>query len=513
MGTVRRFVQGGFLQTDIEKACWWNAVPQAMIPVHRQRPVFRLAGTALLAVVLALPSLACRTARQARPNILFIVVDTLRPDHLGCYGSRRPVSPAMDELAARSVRFSHALASAPWTLPSIASMLTGLYPSAHRATHIRTRLSLKARTLAERLKEQGYRTAGIVSHTFLSTYLNMNQGFEIYSEKEAQGEDHLSTPGVTDQALQVLRLFKQVHQPFFLFVHYFDPHYRYRRHPEVGFAPSRAGRLQGNESIEELRAYGDRLGHEEVDFLRDLYDEEIRYTDGGIDRLLRGLREEGFKENTVVILAGDHGEEFLERGWLGHTRTLYQELIRVPLLIGLPRRRQAGRVVEEAVSLVSLVPTILELAGIEVEPGAFQSPSLVPALEGSAEPSAILSEVDFVAYKRQDGVKEAHKKALIVGAMKLIRDESQGRLEMYDLVHDPAEVADLSQVRVQEAAAMDRRLEEMLRKIRLRRLDQEERKLDPEEIRHLEGLGYIGSDSAAPAAGKKPEAKGSGGSS
>ena len=163
----------------------------------------------------------------------------------------------------------------------------------------------------------------------------------------------------------MLRELAETERSFFLLVHYFDPHYDYVRHPRFNFAAERSGRLDGTQGISELQSLAD-LTPDEIAFLRDLYDEEVRHTDAGVGRLLDTLRELGLYDDALIIVTADHGEEFLERGWIGHTRSLYDELVRVPLIVRPPGGPPAPQVVDALVSLVSLAPTVLDYAGIDL---------------------------------------------------------------------------------------------------------------------------------------------------
>jgi len=443
------------------------------------------------AILLALLGLGC--GRQAaRPSFLFILVDTLRSDHLSAYGYERETSPALSRLAEAGVRFDRAYAPAPWTKPSVASMFTGQYPHRHGLNFVLEALPPEAVTLAERLSGAGYATAGAVSHVFVAGRNGLDQGFARYDAAEAGGHSHVSTTGVTRRAKKLLASFAG--EPFFLFVHYFDPHYEYRRHPEFAFAAESVGRLRGGEDIHALRAMGADLAPDEVRFLRDVYDEEIRFTDAGIGALLGELDDLSLADDTIVIVAADHGEEFFERGWLGHTRTVHEEVIRVPLVIRIPGGDARARVVATPVSLVSLAPTILDFAGIEVPDGEFQGPSLRPLIEGSgaAEPQPVRSEVKYVVLNRdpRQAEKEAFKYALIRGRHKLIKDFKAKRLELYDLDEDPGERRNL-------AAERPELLRELL--VELRRTqyrgpepaDTQPAELAPRAAALLRGLGYI----------------------
>jgi len=431
-------------------------------------------------------------AEPAPPNFLFILVDTLRIDHLSAYGYERETSPALSRLAGESVRFDRAYAAAPWTKPSVASMFTGQYPHRHGVNFVLDPLPPEAVTVAERLSEAGYATAGVVSHIFLAGKNGIDQGFDHYDSAEAGGHSHVSTTGVTRRAIDLLAGFGS--EPFFLFVHYFDPHYEYMRHPEFGFAPESVGRLRGGEDIHDLRAMGADLSREEVGFLRDVYDEEIRFTDGGIGELLASLEARGLADDTIVIVAADHGEEFFERGWLGHTRTVHEEVIRVPLIFRIPGEPAGGRVITAPVSLASLAPTILDFAGVAAPDGNFQAPSLRPLLAGkpAAEPAAIRSEVRYLVLNRRNpqAEKEAFKYALIRDRYKLIKDFQAGRFELYDLSEDPGELHNL-------AAERPELLREMvveLARTQSRGPDTDaaaSAELDPRDAKLLRDLGYI----------------------
>ena len=300
----------------------------------------RAAGTDLamlqriIGLALLLFSVVGGCSPTPRSNALLIVIDTLRADHLGCYGYPRNTSPAIDALAREGTRFARAYSAAPWTMPSVASIFTGLYPSAHGATSVQMPLPDSVTTLAEVVKAHGFATSGVVSHNLVSKEtLNFGQGFDVYFEDEAKGHAHVSTPGVTKQAIERLQYHASQDEPFLLFVHYFDPHFDYQNHAGIDFAAPRRGRLTGREPYARLKKLFPRLRKEEVEFIRDLYDEEIRLIDGGVGRLLSELSMLGLDDTTVVVLTADHGEEFGEHGSIGHTRSLYEELVHVPLII------------------------------------------------------------------------------------------------------------------------------------------------------------------------------------
>jgi arylsulfatase len=201
-----------------------------------------------------------------------ILVDTLRADHVGSYGHHRETSPAIDALARDAVRFARAYASAPWTKPSVASMLTGLHPSAHTVLQLERSLPQSARTLAERLGEAGYATGAVISHHVIGSEYGFDQGFDHFVEDQGQGHMHVSTPRVTEQATALLDTLAAQRAPFFLLIHYFDPHFLYLRHPEYGFAGERPERIRWKAGISGLRRLDPPATEEEIAYLEAAYD-------------------------------------------------------------------------------------------------------------------------------------------------------------------------------------------------------------------------------------------------
>ena len=410
-------------------------------------------------LLVAAAALACSEA--APKNAVVIVVDTLRRDHLGAYGYARDTSPHLDTLAAEGTRFDRAYATAPWTQPSVASMLTGLHPGSHGADRLLRSLPAAARTLPEILAAEGYATGCVVSHFLVGPRFGFDQGCETMIHGSALGVSAFSTPGVTERGTELLEAWALERRPFLLWLHYFDPHYEYRRHPGTGFAAGAVGRLDGEQSVAELRSLAPPPSDAEAGFVRDLYDEEVRFTDAGIGRLLRRLEHIGLAKQTVVVVVADHGEEFWERGWLGHTRSLHDELLRVPLVIRAPGA-PAGRVATAPVSLVGLVPTLLELLDIETDT-SFQAGSFASLVTGTGrrfEPEPVLGETEFWRQALDERVSPAvrdrgalravgaddlvRRQALVQGRHKLIRDPATGAVELYDLERDPEERDDLA---------------------------------------------------------------------
>jgi len=433
---------------------------------------------------------AC-SSEAPRPNVLMIVVDTLRDDRLGCYGSGLETSPAIDGLAASGALFENAYAPSPWTKPSVASILTGKYPSGHGLTGLDAKLPKGARSIAERLKAAGYATAGVVSNKLIGGF---SRGFDTFDKSEAKGPNHVSARGVTNKAIKLMKGLSARKKPFFLYVHYFDPHVDYKAHPQLGFTPNDVGRLDGTQSWNELHELRNDLTPEEVKYVRDLYDGEVRYTDDFVGELLVSLDALELTDNTIVAFTADHGEEIFEHGNIGHTRALYEELIRVPLIIRAPGVAPGTRL-EHSVTLVSLVPTILDLARVPANAKEFQSISLSKRLTGGEQPSteaSIFAEVDFVPPKKgKVPVGLTRMKSLKVGRYKIIADELKGTFAIFDLLEDPDELVDIADEDPERLASLKKKLEFAITQSKRGALEADTEELTEEEIQSLEELGYL----------------------
>jgi arylsulfatase A-like enzyme len=439
---------------------------------------------------LLLAGVACetpdRSARDQPPNIVLILVDTLRADHLGFAGYERPTSPAIDRLAAENLVFENAIAPAPWTPPSVASIFTGLYPTAHgvqahlydeeregpEAPPMRGEiLADELPTLAEVLQDHGYQTMAIVTNPWVADYLGFAQGFAHYWQF-----DDGPARSVTAGARSLLNKAQSGSEPFFLYLHYMDPHVPYDPPPQ--FAGTFRGRLAGYEDLPDEEA--DRFNR---------YDEEILSVDAAIADLVRHLRDSGLYDDLVLVFIADHGEQFFERGERGHGYTLHAEEVRVPMIVRAGGRRGS---VGTAVSLIDLYPTILRLAGV-AKPPPGQGHSLFEALD-RREAEGVVTEMtrwqNAKAYVRHDGYKlilrfDADYTALVSPETGLRGDA------LYDTRKDPFERSSLSdRVLAQELeAAFWKVYSESAR--RRATLGVETAPLTDETIEKLRSLGYV----------------------
>jgi len=429
-------------------------------------------------------------APPERPNVVLIVVDTLRADHLSSFGYSRPTTPNLDRLAAESVVFRNAQSAAPWTTPSVGALFTSQYPSALGIGSQPGPIGERFPTLAELLKADGYNTQGIISVSMLTSKLGFGRGFDGYDESACAERSESSSPQVTDAAIRFLR--ERGDEPFFLFVHYFDPHYNYLLHPEHDFFPDYQGRLESGTPIQLI--WRDRLAFDaaDLDYLRALYDSEIRFTDDHVGRLLDELDELGLLDRSLVVFTADHGEEFMERGWIGHTRSLHRELLHVPLMFRLPGG--AAGTVEEPVGLVDVLPTVLDRLGLPI-PEGLEGTVLPLAEPFRVQPRAIFAETSNPQIHQPGRVRPIDLKSMVYGRTKLIYDGVSRSAELYDLAEDPAESTDLAASQQDRAARLLGVLESWVAQARLKREGQStesiEELLTDEQLEELRSLGYI----------------------
>ncbi len=415
-----------------------------------------LGAVAALTVVL-FGAGSCGPVRGDRPDIVLIVVDTLRADHVGAYGHHRVTTPHLDALASRGVLFENAWSTAPWTLPSVMSIHTGLYPADHRVENDGLKLGAEVSTLAEQLSAAGYETAAFVSHVYVSRPFGFARGFDTFEDFGISRPGYRPEAGmeptadiVTDAALA--HLGRRSRAPLFLFVHYFDPHWPY--HPPPGyrdlFPNDYEGELDASyDSISRFQDPAVRLPEDYREFLETRYDGEIRFVDEMIGRLLEAIDERAW-----IIVTADHGEEYKEHGSMGHGRQLYEESIHVPLVIAGPpaqgekKNGEGGRRIASPVSGVDIHPTILDLAGI-AEPGSRRrGVTLRPAFRGGG---ALPANRPLVSATIR---LNAYRTAVRLDRLKLIRFMDRDRSELFDLEADPAERHDLAARRPDDRRAL-----------------------------------------------------------
>lgn len=425
---------------------------------------------------------SCRN--EKRPvNVVLIVVDTLRADHLGCYGYTRSTTPHIDRLAAESVLFKNAYSLSPWTTPSVASLFTSQYPSVLGYRVYPIELDETFRTLAEIFKRNGCITGGIISNVFLSAKLGFGQGFDTYDEEASLGIEGISSPAVTEKAISFLK--KNRNDNFFLYLHYNDPHYNYHLHQNYDYDPEYRGQLFGGQSIHEIREALPGLGEEDIAYINALYDSEISFTDEHVGLLLQTLKELDLYDKTMIVFTADHGEEFAEREdpWIGHAIKVYQEMIRVPLLIKKPGN-ETLLTVEDNVGLIDVAPTLVKSLKLKARRD-FEGIAI--NLEKGVRPKK--------TYIVSETLREANKHSVIFKGWKYIFDQEKNKKEFYDLEGDPGELNNLAKKMRDKTREYEQMLYDWSNSTfeKRNRLRSESRipEFSEEQIEILKSLGYI----------------------
>jgi arylsulfatase A-like enzyme len=420
---------------------------------------------------------------QKPANVVLIVIDTLRADHMSCHGYSRKTTRNIDKFAHDSVFFKNAISQAPWTTPSIGSIITSQYPSVLGIEESPVKIDDRFITIAEIFKENGYITQGIISHSYLSSGLGFDQGFDAYDQENSKGGTHISSPSVTQKAISFVKEHKD--KNFFLFLHYFDPHRDFFMHDEFNYFRDYKGGLYSGQSCGELRKLAPKMSSDDMKYMLALYDSEISFTDKYIGHFFDELKKLGLYDNSLIILTADHGGEFCERPgfWIGHTKTLYQEQIHVPLIIKLPEK-SIKKTIEEYVGLIDLMPTILNLSGLKI-PDEYSYDGIVIDLndEKKLRNRNIFSETKRVK-KLQCVIKDGWK---------LIRYMKLQNQELYDLENDLAELKDLTRQDEEKLSEMNSYLIDWNLNIKSKKSLTKalKPKFTEEERRHLRSLGYL----------------------
>jgi arylsulfatase A-like enzyme len=471
----------------------------------------RVASGALLALVIPSLLLLDRstaatppTARPlAVPRVILLSIDTLRADSVACSGAPEVRAPHLDALAGESLCFSQALSPSAWTLPAMASVMTGVSPQVHGALHLRSRVPEGLPTLAEVLRRSGYRTAAFVSSTVLGPQSNLAQGFDEFhawpgpwlgrslgaslltARVPRFRPDEAPPPALADAVTGWLG--KHRDEPFFLWVHAFDPHAPYgppRRHLR-GRTPPPGGRWRFEGWDEEAIRAGTWVPTAaERDWIRQLYLAEVRWVDETVGRLLADLKRLGLYDDALIVVLADHGEEFWEHGAYGHGHTLYDELLHVPLLTKLPRSERTGRLTTP-VSTASVFSTVLDACKLRLPTGHPAASSLLAVpTEGPTSPILSLGLNRF-----------EDRSAVRFGRFKYIRWMTSGKEELYDLERDRGEAVNLAETSPSEVAEARRLLasfEAEARQARqlLRLPDGETAEIDDKTLERLRSLGY-----------------------
>jgi arylsulfatase A-like enzyme len=478
--------------------------------IRRLAFALRLASLLALAVVLGgVPG--CGAGAPPPPNVLLVSIDSLRADHVHAYGHERETTPTIDRLAGEGARFETVIAASSWTLPTHMTLLTGLSPEAHGVTSSTRALSPEALTLAEVLHANGYHTAGFVSGPYLRRIYGFAQGFDVYDESVVANGHLASQHGATSPRLTHLVLdhlnawaATDPRPPFFVFVHMWDVHYDYAPPPpyDTMFDPDYTGTVTATDYIRNRDIRKD-MAPRDLEHVIALYDGEIRYTDGYLGRIVDRLAALGVLENTVVVVTADHGDEFFEHGHKGHGPQLYDELLRVPLVVRFPPRVAPGQVIHRQVRQMDVASTILGLVGIAPPSGfAGTHPAavdLAPWITGGAASPRIAPLRAYASTASYDGAGRGALTAVRTLTAKYIEMPAQPvRSQYFDLRRDPGEHANLLSPFVRATRVPRPAIEALRADVQRWNASQQgggklshEIELDPDQRVRLLQLGYI----------------------
>lgn len=453
-------------------------------------------------------------------GVILIVADTLRRDHLDPWGYERSTAPVLSSLASEGTILADNISQGTWTKVSISSILSSLYPSTHGIYDIPHRLPASVTTLAEAFREAGYATLHTSSVTFSGRNSNLQQGVEVLHERFSVDDlgDYRSKTAraYVDRLLPWLDTHRD--QPFFVFLHVFDPHSPFRpfdpydrrwlSDAEVSDHELSLAKVEkvvdifhGLPTAEELEKAGGVDAEAFVKAEKAWYDGSIRAMDAEIRRVVEKLEELDLLDDTLIAFVSDHGEEFLEHGRHWHGHSVYGEMINVPMMLRWPGVVPAGLVVESTTQSIDLMPTILELARLPV-PEEAQGRSLVPLMADGADGHRSGAASEPVFSERREPPGEADEGspdayAVIHEGWKLIwnvevRDE-RPEFELFDHAADPLDLENLAEAHPDRVASLRKLIEEWREEAESARVSDEglAESLSPEELEQLRALGYV----------------------
>jgi arylsulfatase A-like enzyme len=428
-----------------------------------------------------------------KPNVIIYLIDALRADHLGCYGYQKPISPNIDAFAKDAILFENAIAQAPWTKPSIASIFTGLGPAAHGVDDGVSALPAEATTLAEILRAAGYYGAAFITNINAGSTFGFDQGFVDFvhlSEGKNKRKYYQSSEQINQKVFAWLEN-KERQVPFFLYIHTMDTHAPYT--PPPSFREKYASAVKNPDigSTSQLQALVKRkmpVTQTLVNNLVSLYDAEIAFNDHNFGIFLQKLRQRGLYDESLIILLSDHGEEFYEHGSWEHQKTLYAEMLNIPLIIKFPSSSATGKKrIQHMAQHIDILPTILDSVGIQI-PQYVEGQSLLALLSPDAKEKS--------SRRAFSHLKVAHNQgsSVIEHPWKLIRrsgsERREHKLELYDLRQDPSEKVNLVQ-KYPEVASYLLSLIETHERSGDRRLKPGKVVIDEELRERLKALGYV----------------------
>lgn len=449
------------------------------------------------------------------PDVFVIVADTLKSSALSCYNPDARPTPFIDGLAADSVVFDRAISPSPWTLPSMVSIMTGLAPQAHQTNTVASVLPKEAHTLAERLRDSGYRTGAFGHNGFLMRWRNLSQGFDTYNFTPRERRDRLFRTRLlnivfpwalkeTGEAKHLNRfalhwLEDNSERRLFLWMQYFDVHLPYDPNWEDLLEKNPPPGMTNYFNDEDGVRRGDiTFSEDQKSWVESLYLAEVHRLDRDIGDFLAKLKALGLYDDAIIIFTSDHGEEMWEHGGFEHGHTLYDELIRVPFFVKLPGSKRAGERMPHLIAAHSIMPTVLEYCGVMYDPAEFSVPTIRPLLEErySDWQGQPVFSMGMLYSDEREGVT--------TGRMKYVRWTDKARTEeLFDLEADPNEQNSLTKNGAVDLEPYRKLLAEHAEKsaaLGALHLSSggEEVDLRPETIESLQGLGYLGGKRKSP---------------
>jgi arylsulfatase A-like enzyme len=434
--------------------------------------------------------------RDDRPHVVVVLIDTLRRDALGCYGSTAGATPRIDAVAAEGVRFDQALSTSGWTLPAVGSLLTGTWPMIHGGLGKKTTLTPirdEVPTAAEVLKEAGYRTVAVANAAFVSPLLHLDRGFDVFDHRYAYNQEVRRADESIDAALR--QIGNGDSAPVFSLIHLFDPHLDYDP-PAAWRSRFTGGRTEPAPPLGRQMCLGaaeagtdGRPTPGSLEYIRGVYLGEVGFVDAQVGRLVDGLKAAGLWDDTLLVITSDHGEELWDHGGFEHGHTLYDELIHIPLIVKLPKKAAPDpRVVDAQVRILDVMPTAFELAGIAT-PDSFVGRSLLPLVRGDESGDRVgFAEATLYGAEKLSWRTATHKVVYTAGG------PGQESVELYDRIADPAEQVDIASSDPERTRRLMSELDAFVKELALQASTMS--KLQPTllsqaEIERLKSLGYI----------------------
>ena len=453
--------------------------------------------------------------RGRRPNVLLIVLDTARADRFSCVGYERKTSAHIDKLALEGAIYESAYATNFWTLPSHASLFTGLYPTQAGATSETLQLPLSNTTLAEMMKQAGYGTAAFVCNTWVSAERGFAKGFDEFHEmwRPANQSQVAPQPGWPERAtlrkvLGWLDQQKAAGNPFFVFINLNCIHLPYRP-PEPFLTHFVGNKGYNNKEVNRIAEITSMWAHlagevklSERDFriMSDLYDGEVAFADQCVGQIVERLRDSGVLDDVVVIVTSDHGENLGEHGRIDHNLSMYETTLHVPLVIRYPRRLKEGTRIDDLVSLVDIAPTILDLCGVqdgmeklkpsETSLARDDRPHRAFVVAGNERPLTGIALMKDRYPSFDTSTIDYRMRAIRTDPYKLIWSIGGG-MELFDLQTDPGELHDLADTRVQARDKLHKMLTNWMDQIPSAGDITLLESRDKESLEILRSLGYV----------------------